>query len=51
MYIFVMNDGVKYSTEEMMKMANLKHNTNRYSIKPQKAFKGSGITGIHVYGK
>ena len=53
MYIFVLNGGnygVKYSTNDLMKMANLKYNSNRYSLKPQKAMIGSGITGIHVYG-
>ncbi len=50
-YIFVMNDGVKYSANDLMKMANLKSNSNRYSVKPQKVLNGSGVTGIHVYGK
>ena len=51
MYIFVMNNGNNYSANELMKMANLKSNSSRYSIKPQKAWNGSGITGIHVNGK
>ena len=50
-YIFVMNDGVKYSANDLMKMANLKSNSNRYSVKPQNALNGSGVTGIHVNGK
>lgn len=48
MYIFVMNDGVRYSADEIMKMANLKYNSDRYSVKHQRALNGSGITGIHV---
>lgn len=57
MYIFVMNGGnygVKYSTNDLMKMANLKSNSTRYTIEPQEVIghlAGSGITGIHVYGK
>ncbi|MFC1527958.1 hypothetical protein ACFL5D_04390 [Candidatus Neomarinimicrobiota bacterium] len=50
-YIFVMNDGIKYSANELIKMANLNSNSLRYSFKPQMALNGSGITGIHVYGK
>ncbi len=50
-YIFVMNNGSNYSSDELMKMTNLNYNSDRYSVKPQRAMNGSGITGIHVYGK
>jgi len=54
MYIFVLNGGNygdKYSTNDLMNLANLKYNSDHYSVKPQRAMNGSGITGIHVYGK
>lgn len=51
MYIFVMNDGVKYSVKELLIMANLNPNSTRYTTEPQEVIghlAGSGFTGIHV---
>ena len=47
-YMFVMNDGTKYSAGDLMKLTNLNSSSNLYSVTPQQALGRSGITGIHV---
>ena len=50
-YIFVINEKSKYTKQDLIKIANLVPDSNRYIIKEQRSLSGQGITGLHVCGK
>ena len=50
-YIFVINEKSKYTKQDLIKIANLVPDSNRYIIKEQRSLIGQGITGLHVCGK
>ena len=49
-YMFVVNDGLKYSKEELMQLSNLSNDSKDYYLIAQKAIGENGITGLHVCG-
>jgi hypothetical protein len=50
-YIFVTNDGTKYTKEDLIRIANLNPESKRYNMREQRTLNGQGITGLHICGK
>ena len=47
-YIFIGNNGVKYSAGELMKFSGANKPNGIYKVSPVKAINASGITGIYI---
>lgn len=49
-YIFIENNSVGYSSEQLMRVAGLEAENKRYKVTPQNKLNGDeqGITGLHV---